>query len=82
MSRGQNFRSGHAEEKSLAMYRDLALADVSTDYEASMQSFPANMNVRRLAKKALLARARRLRSTVLCHLPAAVDPSRMRTNDR
>jgi len=32
--------SGHAEEKSLALYRDLALADVSTEYEAAMQSFP------------------------------------------
>ncbi len=32
--------SGHAEEKSLAMYRDLALADVSAEYEAAMQSFP------------------------------------------
>jgi hypothetical protein len=32
--------SGHAEEKSLAMYRDLALADVSAEYEAAMQLFP------------------------------------------
>ena len=32
--------SGHAEEKSLAIYRDLALADVSAEYEAAMQSFP------------------------------------------
>jgi integrase/recombinase XerD len=32
--------SGHAEEKSLALYRDLALADVSAEYEAAMQSFP------------------------------------------
>jgi site-specific recombinase XerD len=32
--------SGHAEEKSLAIYRDLALADVSADYEQAMRSFP------------------------------------------
>jgi integrase/recombinase XerD len=32
--------SGHAEEKSLAMYRDLALADVSAEYEEAMRSFP------------------------------------------
>jgi hypothetical protein len=32
--------SGHAEEKSLAMYRDLALADVSDEYEQAMRSFP------------------------------------------
>jgi hypothetical protein len=28
--------SGHAEEKSLAIYRDLALADVSGEYEQAM----------------------------------------------
>jgi site-specific recombinase XerD len=32
--------SGHAEEKSLAIYRDLALADVSAEYEQAMRSFP------------------------------------------
>jgi hypothetical protein len=32
--------SGHAEEKNLAIYRDLALADVSAEYEEAMQSFP------------------------------------------
>jgi site-specific recombinase XerD len=32
--------SGHAEEKSLAIYRDLALADVSDEYEQAMASFP------------------------------------------
>ena len=32
--------SGHAEEKNLAIYRDLALADVSAEYEVAMQSFP------------------------------------------
>jgi integrase/recombinase XerD len=32
--------SGHAEEKSLAIYRDLALADVSAEYEEAMRSFP------------------------------------------
>ena len=32
--------SGHAEEKSLAIYRDLALADVSSEYEEAMRSFP------------------------------------------
>jgi len=32
--------SGHAEEKRLAMYRDLALADVSAEYEEAMRSFP------------------------------------------
>jgi hypothetical protein len=31
--------SGHAEEKSLAIYRDLALADVSDEYEEAMRSF-------------------------------------------
>jgi integrase/recombinase XerD len=32
--------SGHAEERNLAIYRDLALADVSAEYEQAMQSFP------------------------------------------
>lgn len=32
--------SGHAEERNLAIYRDLALADVATEYEEAMQSFP------------------------------------------
>ena len=32
--------SGHAEEKSLAMYRDLPLANVSAEYEEAMRSFP------------------------------------------
>jgi hypothetical protein len=32
--------SGHSEEKSLAIYRDLALADVAEQYESAMQSFP------------------------------------------
>jgi integrase/recombinase XerD len=32
--------SGHAEEKSLAIYRDLALTDVSAEYEEAMRSFP------------------------------------------
>jgi integrase/recombinase XerD len=32
--------SGHAGEKCLAMYRDLALADVSAEYEGAMRSFP------------------------------------------
>lgn len=32
--------SGHAEEKSLAIYRDLALADVAEEYETAMQNFP------------------------------------------
>jgi integrase/recombinase XerD len=32
--------SGHAEEKNLAIYRDLALADVSAEYEQAMRSFP------------------------------------------
>jgi hypothetical protein len=32
--------SGHSEEKSLAIYRDLALADVSGEYEAAMRTFP------------------------------------------
>ena len=31
---------GHAEEKSLAIYRDLALVDVSGEYEQAMRSFP------------------------------------------
>lgn len=32
--------SGHAEEKSLAVYRDLALADVSPEYQEAMRAFP------------------------------------------
>ncbi len=32
--------SGHPEEKSLAIYRDLALADVAEEYETVMQMFP------------------------------------------
>jgi integrase/recombinase XerD len=32
--------SGHAEERNLALYRDLALVDVSAEYEQAMQSFP------------------------------------------
>jgi integrase/recombinase XerD len=32
--------SGHTEERNLAIYRDLALADVSAEYEQAMQSFP------------------------------------------
>lgn len=32
--------SGHSEEKSLAIYRDLALADVAEEYESAMQMFP------------------------------------------
>ena len=32
--------SGHTEEKNLAIYRDLALADVSAEYEEAMRSFP------------------------------------------
>jgi len=32
--------SGHSEEKSLAIYRDLALPDVAGEYEEAMQSFP------------------------------------------
>ena len=32
--------SGHSDEKSLAIYRDLALTDVAADYEAAMHTFP------------------------------------------
>ncbi len=32
--------SGHSEEKSLAIYRDLALSDVAEEYETAMQMFP------------------------------------------
>jgi integrase/recombinase XerD len=32
--------SGHSEEKSLAIYRDLALSDVAAEYEEAMQAFP------------------------------------------
>lgn len=32
--------SGHTQEKSLAIYRDLALADVSAEYEEAMRAFP------------------------------------------
>jgi integrase/recombinase XerD len=32
--------SGHTEEKSLAIYRDLALSDVAGEYEEAMRAFP------------------------------------------
>jgi integrase/recombinase XerD len=32
--------SGHSDEKSLAIYRDLALSDVAEEYEQAMQRFP------------------------------------------
>ena len=32
--------SGHSEEKSLAIYRDLALSDVVEEYESAMEKFP------------------------------------------
>jgi integrase len=32
--------SGHTTEQSLAVYRDLALADVSGEYEEAMKTFP------------------------------------------
>jgi integrase/recombinase XerD len=32
--------SGHAEEKSLGIYRDLALSDVAGEYEEAMRAFP------------------------------------------
>lgn len=32
--------SGHADEQSLAIYRDLALSDVSDEYEQAMKRFP------------------------------------------
>ena len=32
--------SGHSEEKSLAIDRDLALADVSPEYQEAMRAFP------------------------------------------
>ena len=32
--------SGHSEEKSLAIYRDLALSDVAEEYESAMGKFP------------------------------------------
>jgi integrase/recombinase XerD len=32
--------SGHAAERSLAIYRELALSDVVEEYEAAMQNFP------------------------------------------
>lgn len=32
--------SGHANERNLAIYRDLALADVSDEYESAMKGFP------------------------------------------
>jgi site-specific recombinase XerD len=32
--------SGHSEERSLAIYRDLALKDVASEYEEAMKSFP------------------------------------------
>ena len=41
--------SGHAEENSLAIYRDLALADVSDEYEQAMRTFPAYWVLSQLA---------------------------------
>jgi len=32
--------SGHTTEQSLAVYRELALSDVATEYEVAMQRFP------------------------------------------
>ncbi len=32
--------SGHSEERNLAIYRDLALSDVASEYEEAMKSFP------------------------------------------
>lgn len=32
--------SGHTEEKSLAIYQDLALSDIAGEYEEAMKSFP------------------------------------------
>jgi integrase/recombinase XerD len=32
--------SGHTDEKNLEIYRDLALADVSTEYQEAMRTFP------------------------------------------
>ena len=32
--------SGHAEEKSLGIYRDLALSGVAGEYEEAMRAFP------------------------------------------
>jgi len=32
--------SGHAKEKSLALYRDLALADVSPEHQEAMRALP------------------------------------------
>ena len=37
--------SGHTEEKNLAIYRGLALADVSAEYEAAMREFPVRQTV-------------------------------------
>ena len=34
------FLSGHSQEQSLALYRDLALSDVAGEYEQAMKSFP------------------------------------------
>ena len=31
---------GHTDEKNLEIYRDLALADVSTEYQEAMRTFP------------------------------------------
>lgn len=32
--------NGYSEEKSLSIYRDLALADVAEEYESAMNDFP------------------------------------------
>jgi hypothetical protein len=34
--------SGHTDEKSLAIYRDLALSGVVDEYEEAMRSFPVD----------------------------------------
>jgi len=34
--------SGHSEEQSLAIYRDLSLSDVASEYEQAMKSFPVH----------------------------------------
>jgi hypothetical protein len=54
--------TGHAEEKSLAIYRDLALADVSGEYEQAMRSFP-NQSM------TILGILRRLASHLSQHTP-------------
>jgi site-specific recombinase XerD len=46
--------SGHSEEKSLAIYRDLALADVSPEYQEGYEGVPGTMTLLRAIAASLV----------------------------